>query len=232
MKPTDPRTVVELSSILALSTEMPANDLWLSENERQRLSTMTAPQRRRQFLAGHWLLRRLAAQVHGGAPTQWSLSAGPDRVPWLHSISRPDAAPIHASLSHSGDWLAVAIAPNPIGVDLERPARSRDLLALAAAVFSPDECAELRRMPEGERAAAFYVFWTIKESVGKREGHGLHRQSTQRQKPLACGAENAEVHSWQFNDVSLALATEAGRSVAATGLPDTAIRRYWRIGSA
>lgn len=232
MKPTDPCAVIELSSISTLSTELPANDLWLSGNERQRLSTMTAPLRRRQFLAGHWLLRRLAAQIHGGEPTHWSLSTGPDRAPSLQSISNPDAPTIHASLSHSGDGLAAAVAPFPVGIDLERPAKSRDLLALAGTVFSPDECAELRRLPEGERATAFYLFWTIKESVGKREGHGLRRRSAQQQQPLPCTAEDADVHSWQFGGVSLALAVETGRPVRAMGLPDTAIRRCWRIGSA
>ena len=35
---------------------------WLGEGERGRLQAMASPERRRSFLAGHWLARELAAE--------------------------------------------------------------------------------------------------------------------------------------------------------------------------
>jgi 4'-phosphopantetheinyl transferase len=232
MKQIDSCAHVELSTLSALATEMPPVERWLSDDEQHRLASIASKQRRQQFLGGHWLLRRLVAEVYGGEPLQWLLLTGPDRAPLLRSQLRPDESAVHASLSHSGDWLAVAIAVFPVGIDLERPGKPRDLLALADRMFSPDERAELRGLPDNERAAAFFLYWTIKESLGKRTGHGLQSQLAQRQQPLACAAEDASVHTWQFADCSLALAGKTAMSVRAINLPDAATPRYWRIESA
>jgi 4'-phosphopantetheinyl transferase len=174
-------------------------------------------------------LRRLAANIHAEEPAQWSVHAEADRIPTLQSMLRPAESALHASLTHSGDWLAAAIAPFPIGIDLECPGKPRDLLALADAVFSPEEQAQLRRLHGQERAAAFYRYWTIKESVGKREGHGLHRLSARRQRPIPCAPEAAEVRTWQLDDGSLAIAGETGMSVRVLGPTEMATPRYWRI---
>jgi 4'-phosphopantetheinyl transferase len=228
----DSRAVVELSTVQALAPTAPPADLWMNDDERQRLATITSEQRRKQFLAGHWLLRRLVAEVHGDEPGQWSLSTDLGGAPRMRSKSRPGAPEICASLSHSGDWLAAAIAPFPIGIDLEHPAGQRDLLALADAAFSPQERAQLRELPDPERAAEFYLYWTIKESVGKRVGHGLRTRLARRQTPSACAADEAEVHSWQFADCTLALAGATGMSVCAQRLPAAAARRFWRVDTA
>jgi 4'-phosphopantetheinyl transferase len=227
----DFRAVIELSTVPALAAAVPRAELWMSDDERQRHAAISSDQRRGQFLAGHWLLRRLAAQIHGGEPEHWLFSASPDGAPRLHSKLRPAEAPLFASLSHSGEWLAAAIAPFPIGIDLELPAKQRDLLALADAAFSPAERAQLRAMADRDRVSAFYLYWTIKESVGKREGRGLHTRLSRRQTPSACAASEAEVHTWQFAERTLALAGVAGMSVCTQRLGDAAAQRYWRIDS-
>jgi 4'-phosphopantetheinyl transferase len=231
MKPIDSCAAVELSTLSVLLTEMPPIDLWLSESEQRRLASMTSSPRRQQFLAGHWLLRRLAAEVHGEEPSQWSLMAGPNRAPLLQSKLRSDDPAIHASLSHSGDSLAAVVAHFPVGIDLERPGKQRNLPALADRVFSLEENDALLGLPENERAMAFYLYWTIKESVGKRDGHGLQSQLSRRQKPLPCAAVDAEVRSWQFADCSLSVAGGIGMSVRVASIPDKAIQHYWRIES-
>ncbi|MFA6985635.1 MAG: 4'-phosphopantetheinyl transferase superfamily protein [Arenimonas sp.] len=134
-----------------------------------------------------------------------------------------------ASLSHSGGWVAAAVAPFAVGIDLECESKSRDLLVLADEAFSPAECAELRRLPAGERAAAFYLYWTLKEATGKREGHGLRTETARRQQPISVEAADADVVSWQFASCSLALAGEVGMSLRVLGLPVEARQRYWQI---
>ena len=221
---------LRLTALAPLLAEAETGGLgWLGEDERTRLGAMRSEPRRNQFLAGHWLLRRLACEVLGGEPAQWLVSAGPDGVPGLQSAAYDSGRIIPASISHSGDRVAAAIAPFPVGIDLECQSRPRDLQALAEMAFSPTECAELIGLPESERASTFYLYWTLKEAVGKREGRGLRPELSRRQRPFPCAAGQAEVFSWQAADFSLALAGEAGMSVGASLLPNATKPGYWRI---
>ena len=143
---------------------------WLSASERLRLGGITAAARRSQFVAGRWFARQLLASAYGGHPAQWQLSApevGPPRV-------EPDSpSDLHISLSHSGDHLAGAVAPTPVGVDLEAPRRPRDFLALANAICSPGEVARLRAARPDAREALFYECWTLKEAWLKARAEEL-----------------------------------------------------------
>ena len=204
----------------------------MSDDELRRYAGIGSQSRRRQFVAGHWLLRLMVARIHQDDPEQWLLETGVDGAPRLQCRSKPNEAAVCASLSHCGDRLAASIAPFPIGVDLEFPAKHRDVLALADTVFSVDEREQLRTLPEAERADAFYLFWTIKESVGKRSGRGLHRTRARQQIPSACTPSDADVQTWQFDGFSLSLAGAADMHVQATCVPTSAIRRFWRIGAA
>ena len=76
------------------------------------------------------------------------------------------------ALSHSQGHALAALAPPGwrVAVDLER-CRPRDVTALAQWVCSPAEQAALAALPEGvERLEAFYVLWTLKESLLKAAG--------------------------------------------------------------
>jgi 4'-phosphopantetheinyl transferase len=222
--------LAELSPLIA-AAEIDGST-WLSHEERSRLDAMRSETRRRQYLAGHWLIRCLAAEMFGGAPSQWLLTASAEGVPVLQSAAHNAGQTIPASLSHSAGWVAAAIAPFPVGIDLECESKPRDLLALADEAFSPAECAQLRRLPANELAPAFYLFWTLKEATGKREGHGLRTDTARRQQPICVEAADADVVSWQFANCSMAVAGEVGMSVRVLGLPVEAQQRYWRIAPA
>ena len=82
----------------------------------------------------------------------------------------PGEAGLHLSLSHSGGLWCCALAPNPVGVDVERrrPVRVR---ALSARFFHPEEDALL--LTHGDEPALFFDLWTGKEAALKRLGLGL-----------------------------------------------------------
>ena len=169
---------------LGVSAPPDAEDGWLTPAEKARLTGIQAPLRRRQYLAGHWLARALAARAFGGEPPQWRWDdqAGP-RPQLLR-----DGFRAWATLSHSGEHLAAAVAAQPIGLDLELPRRPRDVMALAHYLFAPDEVARLLETGEGpDRDRLFYVFWALKEARGKRGGEGL--QATQARRVSARGSE-------------------------------------------
>lgn len=202
-----------------------AEEGWLAPSERTRLQTIQAPLRQRQYLAGHWLVRELAARCFGGEPAQWRWDdqAGP-RPQLLR-----DGVRAWATLSHSGEHLAAAVAPQPIGLDLEWPHRLRDVMALARHMFAPDEVARLEETMAGaHRDRLFYLFWALKEARGKRGGEGLQATQARRVSARPADADVAEAHVWPLGETgALALAGWSGLDPKTKGLPAEIVSAPW-----
>jgi 4'-phosphopantetheinyl transferase len=157
-------TRLTLQSIEAVHSGLSGLGLdWLGDAERERLSTMTAPRRRAQFITGHWLARQCLAARAGGRWQDYTLSAPEDGAPQVLAAPASAGDPEYFSLSHSGDWLACAVSPLPVGVDVECSDRARDFQALNDWMHEP---AALRDAPGGpqELQAWFYAQWTLKEA--------------------------------------------------------------------
>ncbi len=71
------------------------------------------------------------------------------------------------NLSHSGEWLAVALAEAPVGVDIEYRRPIPRAVRLARRYFDPSEAAWLAGFDEPRRSAEFLRFWTAKEALIK-----------------------------------------------------------------
>ena len=80
---------------------------------------------------------------------------------------------LEVSISHSGDWVALAVTDGaPVGVDVEE-VRAAEVDDLAGICFSPAELAVFRRVPEADRRGAFFTYWARKEAVLKATGKGM-----------------------------------------------------------
>lgn len=202
-----------------------AGKSWLTRDEQDRMMAISAPLRRRQFLAGHWLARALAAQACGGEPGQWRLRTLDDPRPRLSCSGRPE---LWASLSHSGPGVAAGVAHRPIGLDLELSSRERDLVALSRFALSPEEAAQVAALAVGqEQRAHFHVLWTLKEARGKRSGEGLQLSTARRVAARPSPIAQAEAWHWSMPDSgSLALAGWQGLQVLLAGPTSTA--SAWR----
>lgn len=71
------------------------------------------------------------------------------------------------SVSHSGDVIAVVIAPAEVGIDIQER-------------FERDNSRMLSFFHESERENDFYDLWTKKESYGKMTGDGIFSQKGKR----------------------------------------------------
>ncbi len=78
----------------------------------------------------------------------------------------------HIGISHSGDYIAVALSPKPIGIDIERIG-SKQYMPIAQRFFSAQEVDYLQNLPIEKQRASFYQLWTLKESYVKALGKGL-----------------------------------------------------------
>ena len=81
---------------------------------------------------------------------------------------------INFNISHSGEWVACAVSPNPIGIDIEKT-HNVDYLTLSRRYFSNDEHNYIIKIEESQRPDIFFTLWTIKESFLKLTGEGLSR---------------------------------------------------------
>lgn len=76
-------------------------------------------------------------------------------------------SPICFNVSHSGDYLVLAISKNPVGVDIQKIKAVRS--GMYEKIVRPIE----RSLIGEERERDFIRLWTLKESFGKAEGKGL-----------------------------------------------------------
>ncbi|MFI8391473.1 4'-phosphopantetheinyl transferase family protein [Streptomyces sp. NPDC085540] len=126
-----------------------------------------------RFLVAHVCLRDVLGTVLGTPPARLIIDrepctacGGPHGRPYL------PGRPVHFSLAHAGDLVLLAVAPVPVGVDVE-DLPSDALVHETMAGLHEDERAELLVLPRPARAAAFARCWTRKEAVLKSTGQGL-----------------------------------------------------------
>lgn len=197
---------------------MPAQRDWLSASERARLATLRTPQRREQFIAARWLARWLLGQALGGTPRDWELNAPVDAPPSV--TGRPE---LFLSVSHSGAWVACALASEAVGLDLEAPRRERDIASLIDVCCTPGEQAWFAGLEEGARSSLFYELWTVKEAWLKRRREWI---APSRLRQIETQPEGADARSWRGAGWSLALCRPAD---AQWHTPQPADGRSWKI---
>ena len=121
----------------------------------------------------HVTVRRLLSKRLKIAPSEVEIV----RLP-CHGCGGPHGRPavpggaVHFSLSHSGAWVAVALAETPVGVDVEEVPDAQTVRDIAP-LLHPGETAELAALDAEERAEAFARCWTRKEAYLKATGAGL-----------------------------------------------------------
>ncbi|MGI9322735.1 MAG: 4'-phosphopantetheinyl transferase family protein [Pseudomonadales bacterium] len=130
----------------------------LSATEQRRLGKISHPRRRRQFLAGRWLVQ-IALRDRFQSPLAYATSDT--------GALDCELAGYAIGLSHSRSAIAVCIgAGERLGLDIE-PIRSRDCLTLAKACFHSAESKQLSALPPDKALERFYDLWCLKEATAK-----------------------------------------------------------------
>ena len=113
---------------------------------------------------GELLLREMLLRLTGLS----SVSLGRD------SFGKPfwrEEPAIQVNISHSGDFVACAVAPAPVGIDVQ--VSNLVSPALIRRFFAPEEARYVMDGEEDGQALRFCRIWTMKESYIKRDGRGL-----------------------------------------------------------
>lgn len=120
--------------------------------------------------AERWLLYRLSAAL-SCAPTELSFRKGERGKPYLSS--HPS---LFFNLSHSGQWIVLALSNREVGIDVERLHR-RNFRAIVRRFFHPAEIAFFDSVEEKDLQERFITHWTYKEAYLKLLGTGIGAQS-------------------------------------------------------
>lgn len=142
----------------------------LSADELDRSRQFRVAADRDRFFAAHALKRRLLGAL---------LNAPAARLRFERQwAGKPQlvGSELQFNLSHSGDWVALAISRSaPVGVDIEQgdSALPEGMLSVA---LHPDD----RLVPKPDsHAERFHTAWTLKEAISKGVGMGLALPFTQ-----------------------------------------------------
>jgi len=229
-KPSENFTLaVQVARIDDLAEQLDGGNLsWLTEGELARYEGMNSSPRKRQFLAGHYLVRKTAANLFNNSPENWAYFQDEEALRRLKSDDGISPA-LYISITHAGQWIAAAISGEQVGLDIETYEKERDFIAIANHVFSVDEVRDLSFCGAGELKRRFYLYWTLKEAIGKRHGHGLKFEISRKQSPRTVAeSELANIYSWECPDYVLSLSSDASCGITTLGLSANVIHKTWR----
>ena len=124
------------------------------------------PADQRASLAAHAGARLMLGAALNVPPSQVRIHRGPRGKPLLHGN-------LHFSIAHTRAAVAVALARQPVGIDIERNLPLPDMLAIASIAFASEARAALESAEQKSQLELFYRFWTLGEAFIKATGLGV-----------------------------------------------------------
>ncbi len=135
----------------------------IEEEDRKQILRYQFWQDRQRSLLGHLLSRYAIIQEYALTNKEIQIRRHAYGKPYIKDYSQ-----IHYNISHSGEWVVVAIGKSPIGIDVENRREDWDLIG--EQVFSESE--KYWSQNSYKRKA---ILWTIKEAYVKYLGIGLSK---------------------------------------------------------
>ncbi len=154
--------------------------------------------------AAHFIARKTVAGILGLPPATLALQTEEGGKPYLVRTDRR-RQPLHFNVSHSRTTIAIAVAPRPVGLDIEAVRPIPDMRALLCQFAGPRTLATYDSLPDGiAKACHFYRFWTLAEAFVKATGVGLGAGSqrfdfTETGEPRIMGG-GRDAEEWYFGN--------------------------------
>ncbi|MFE0678033.1 4'-phosphopantetheinyl transferase family protein [Streptomyces sp. NPDC058867] len=184
---------------------VPLDESVLDAVERRRAAALRRPAERALYVAAHSALRRVLSAYTGVAAPALRMVRQPcPRCGEPHgrpAVAGPAGTGVHFSLSHSDGLALLALAPAPVGADLQRVPEAR-VVREASRSLHPSERGQLDSLPAEARPAAFARCWSRKEAFLKARGDGLSLRAL-REVYVGSGARPSGPAGWSFADVEV-----------------------------
>ena len=178
----------------------------LDEATLARLARLSRKQDLASIGVAHASARILLGAMLDLPPNALRFGRGPCGKPHLVSPRTSSEKLLHFNLSHTEGAVAVALARDPVGVDIEFQRHQSDFLEIADIVFAPESVAAVANATGGlERRSLFYRYWTLGEALIKATGGGMSHDLksfafTSQGEPKLCraGDEFGLAEHWAF----------------------------------
>lgn len=138
----------------------------LSPDEKSRVARYHQQKDKNRFVIGRGMLRQVLSYYISRPPEQVQFLAGINSKPYIQH-----ALPIEFNLSYSNEQIVVAVASQPIGVDIEFIHPDFDYKLLLDACFMDREINVIVNAADPRQE--FFLFWTRKEALLKATALGL-----------------------------------------------------------
>lgn len=139
----------------------------LPKETRKKVNAFARSNDAQRSLLGELLARHLLRNATGALLPDEPFTTGDKGKPAYDGFKG-----IHFNITHSGEWVAVALSSGCVGVDVEKMRKIPE--GVARRFFSEAENQWLdSAQTEAERKDIFFTLWTLKESFLKAIGKGL-----------------------------------------------------------
>lgn len=140
---------------------------YVSAERRHKISRMVQKDDKKRSLIAELLIRAAASKQLNMPFESIRIKRSPYGKPYIDNVRH-----FRFSVSHSGEYVALAVSRCRVGIDVERAVPID--MKIASRFFTSGECQYLFSLNnELERQIAFFKLWTLKESYTKAEGKGL-----------------------------------------------------------
>jgi 4'-phosphopantetheinyl transferase len=183
----------------------------LTDAERRVASRFRFEEDRNRYITGRGCLRFLLSKYLALNPFEIPIISEKGQKPFVEN----PGVPVRFNISHSGQWVVIAISKRELGIDIEKVDSSFDYSNLLQEHFSLAE----QQFVSGAKVPvdAFYLLWTRKEAFTKAEGVGLHENL----KSVSALSENviSGVHNKKWKIKSFSLSRDYPVSLVYSGSP-------------
>jgi len=144
----------------------------LDANEQAKAARFFQKKHRDYYVSSHGKLRTILASYTNIPPEKLCFAVEVFGKPYL--IIDGNASKVTFNLSHTDNKMLLAVGyQQEIGVDIEAWNDRVDFTLVANACFAESERLFWQSLPSPKKDAAFYQFWTRKESFVKAVGAGI-----------------------------------------------------------
>ncbi|MBA3829832.1 MAG: 4'-phosphopantetheinyl transferase superfamily protein [Taibaiella sp.] len=143
------------------------NDLktLLNKFEEERADRYRLSKDRDRFIISRGWLKILLAKYAGVLPDEVEFLQGADKKPHMKGSD------FHYNVSHSGDWILIAISGRKVGIDIEYINPEFAYNDILDQCFSSQDAGRI--LTDRDSRVLFYNWWTRKEALLKSSGKGL-----------------------------------------------------------
>lgn len=181
----------------------------ISEQQRREANHIKNSERRNHFIGIRACLNTFLSHFTGIDPAEHEFIRNSSGKPSLKSPYQV----FHFNLSHSENYFLMAVSLQPVGVDLEKKNRKiPELKDIISRYYSSEEQETVRNSAYPEES--FLKIWTMKESVIKLFGTGIHENIKEINTRNLSGnqqlnKEMLHIYSGSINDFFISICTSS-----------------------